>query len=150
VPGISARPGRAGLVNSGLLLALVLPLAAGCYWLRYHDLARTHAELIEDLSAAALASVEASERPLAPGEIERLRYPLARAREFTDIARKRYADRPSLLALDALVARYADLVAALERARVEPPDVPALRALVADVDQRADAVRAAIDREEAG
>jgi len=129
------------------LLACVLALCAGCYWLRYYDLARTHAELIDDLSVAALASVEATERPLEPGEIERLRYPLARAREFTDIARKRYAERPSLAALDALVSRYADLVAALDRARVEPRDLDALRGLVADVRTRAAAVEAAIDEE---
>ena len=127
-----------------------LALVASCYWLRYYDLARTHAELIDDLAVAALASVEASDHPLAPGEIERLRYPLARAQEFTDIARKRYAERPSLGALDALVARYADLVAALERARVEPPNVDAIRTLVADVRTRAAAVETAIDRERAG
>jgi len=129
------------------LLVCVLALSAGCYWLRYYDLARTHAELIDDLSVAALASVEATDRPLEPGEIERLRYPLARAREFTDIARKRYAERPSLAALDALVSRYADLVAALDRARVEPRDLDALRGLVADVRTRAAAVEAAIDEE---
>jgi hypothetical protein len=132
------------------MLICALALVSACYWLRYYDLARTHAELIDDLAVAALASIEASDRPMEPGEIERLRYPLARAREFTDIARKRYADRPSLGALDALVARYADLVAALERARVERPDVEAIRALVADVRTRAAAVETDIERERSG
>jgi len=135
----------------GLLLGgVIASSAAGCYWLRYFDLARTHAELIQDLAEATLASLEATDRPLAPGEIERLRYPLARAREFTEIARKRYPDRESLAALDGLVARYADFITAVERARVEPPDLASMRALVGDLDSRAEIVRQAVAREEAG
>ena len=143
---MAAAQRHVGIV-CGLLVALAAP---GCYWLRYHDLVRTHAELIEDLSTATLASLEAVDRPLEPGEIERLRYPLGRAREFTEIARKRYPERASLAALDALVARYAEFIAAAERARVAAPDLPALRALAADIGARAANVRAAVEREEAG
>lgn len=139
-----------GLVLGLTLGGLLIGSASGCYWLRYFDLARTHAELIEDLSSATLASLEATDRPLAPGEIERLRYPLSRAREFTEIARKRYPDRESLAALDGLVARYAEFITAVERARVERPDLDAMRALVADLDARAESVRQAVAREEAG
>ena len=139
-----------GLVLGLTLGGLLIGSASGCYWLRYYDLARTHAELIEDLSSATLASLEATDRPLAPGEIERLRYPLSRAREFTEIARKRYPDRESLAALDGLVARYAEFITAVERARVEWPDLDAMRALVADLDARAESVRQAVAREEAG
>ena len=52
----------------GLSLGVAIAVSAsGCYWLRYFDLARTHAELIQDLSDATLASLEATDRPLAPG-----------------------------------------------------------------------------------
>jgi hypothetical protein len=140
-----------GKARSGLVFALVSSLAiSGCYWLRYADLARTHAELIEDLSSATLASLEASSRPLEPGEIERLRYPLARAREFAEIARKRYPERASLLALDALVARYAEFIAAVERTRIEPPDLARLREGVSEIHARAADVRSALEREAAG
>ncbi len=123
---------------------------SGCYWLRYADLARTHTELIEDLSSATYASLEASARPPAPGEIERLRYPLARAREFAEIARKRFPDRASLAALDVLVARYAEFIAAVERARIESPDLARLGAMVSEIHARAAEVRGALEREEAG
>ena len=123
---------------------------SGCYWLRYADLTRTHTELIEDLSSATLASLEASSRPLEPGEIERLRYPLARAKEFAEISRKRYAERASLLALDALIARYAEFIAAVERARIEPPNLAQVAAIVSDIHARAADVRAALEREDAG
>ena len=131
------------LCFAGVLAAVV----AGCYWLRYHDLAETHCELLEDLSVATLAEVQASPPRVEPGDVERLRYPLARAREFIVIAEKRYAGRESLVELTALVGVYAQLIEKVERMRVGMTDGADIAPAVADIRAHADRVRAAIARE---
>lgn len=142
-PRVSA--GRVALL---LCFAGVLAVgAAGCYWLRYHDLAETHCELIEDLSTATLAQVQASPPRIEPGDVERLRYPLVRVREFITIAEQRYAGRESLVELTALVGVYAELIEKLERARVGMTDGADIAPIVADIRARAERVRAAITRE---
>jgi len=115
------------------LTCVTAVLVAGCYWLRYHDLVETHCELLEDLSVATLAQVEASPPRITPGDVERLRYPLERAREFIRISEPRYAGRESLVALTALVGVYADLIDAVERMRVGMTDGAQISPLVADI-----------------
>lgn len=143
-------PGRrAGAVASTLLLAAVLVLP-GCYWLRYHDLVLTHAELIEDLSLATLPRLEESPGSLSPGDVERLRYPLERARQFVEITEKRYAGRESLAALRALVDGYAALLGELERVRVGAASADAAIARIHGVRAQAARVEAAVERERMG
>lgn len=129
------------------LTCVVAVLVCGCYWLRYHDLVETHCELLEDLAVATLAAVEAPTPRIAPGDVERLRYPLQRAREFIVIAEKRYAGRESLVELGALVQVYADLIEAVERMRVGMTDETPIPPLVAEVRSRAARVRAAVEAE---
>jgi len=129
------------------LTCVIGVVVAGCYWLRYHDLVETHCELLEDLSVATLAQVEASPPRITPGDVERLRYPLERAREFIGIAEKRYASKESLLELTALVKVYADLIDAVERMRVGMTDGASIPPLVADIRARAERVRAVVQRE---
>jgi hypothetical protein len=131
------------------LTCVIAVLFVGCYWLRYHDLVETHCELLEDLAVATLAQVEASPPRIAPGDVERLRYPLERAREFLVIAEKRYAGRQSLVALTALVEVYANLIDAVERMRVGMADGAPIAALVGELRARAERVREAV-RDEKG
>jgi hypothetical protein len=134
------------LASLTCVLGLVL---AGCYWLRYHDLVETHCGLLEDLSIATLAQVQASPPRLTPGDVERLRYPLVRAREFLAISEKRFAGRQSLLELTALVGVYGELIEAVERMRVGMADGSAVPHLVAEIRARAERVREAV-RDERG
>jgi hypothetical protein len=148
---------RAGplLVASSVCLLLI----SGCYWLRYHDLVLTHAELIEDLAEATLPQLETAPAAISPGDVERLRYPLERAQHFLGIAAKRRAGNESLRALDALVGVYARFLVEMERVRAGVVDgalspggadaVAAATALVADVRSHAARVREAVERERA-
>jgi hypothetical protein len=129
------------------LTCVAAVLVAGCYWLRYHDLVETHCELIEDLSVATLAQVEASPPRIVPGDVERLRYPLERAREFIRIAEQRHADSESLAELTALVGVYAELIDAVERMRVGMTDGTPIPPLVVDIRTRAERVRAKVRSE---
>jgi hypothetical protein len=129
------------------LTCVAAVLVAGCYWLRYHDLVETHCELLEDLSVATLAQVEASPPRIVPGDVERLRYPLERVREFIRIAEQRHAGRESLEELTALVGVYAALIDALERMRVGMTDAAPIPPLVADIRARAERVRATVRSE---
>ncbi len=129
-----------------ITLALCL-LCAGCYWLRYHDLVDTHAGLMEQLAADSADQVAAANRPLRPDDIERMRYPLERARQFAKIARRRFAGRPSLDRFDELVVAYAQLVESLDRVRLGSEGPTQAAALAADVAQRAATVRAAVAAE---
>jgi hypothetical protein len=134
--------------SSALRLTCVIAvLVAGCYWLRYHDLVETHCELLEDLSVATLAQVEALPPRIAPGDVERLRYPLQRAREFIRIAEQRHAGSASLAELTGLVGAYEALLDAVERLRVGMTDAAPIPPLVADVRARAERVRAAVRSE---
>jgi len=121
--------------------------AAGCYWLRYDALARTHVELLREM-AAKLADVTGRDG-VPPPELAEYRYPLARARDFVRVSARWYEERASLAALRELADAYADLLGAAERLRVRP-DAPERRAFAAaldDVRARAGAASAALDRE---
>jgi len=145
-------------VLAGVVAAAVaLASAAGCYWLRYHDLLRTHVDLIEQLSVDAGASLAAGHGVLQPADIERLRYPLERAREFATISARRFGgegspDRPqSLVAFEELLGTYGDLVGDLDRLRVadvKESDQQAVEAAIERIHAEAAAVRRAIDAEQ--
>lgn len=122
-------------------------VVAGCYWLRYHDLVETHCELLEDLSVVTLAQAEATPPQITPGDVERLRYPLERAREFLGIAGKRFAGKQSLVELSALVGVYADFIDAVERMRVGMTDGASIPGLVEQIREHAARVRAAVASE---
>jgi len=129
------------------LTCVVAVLAAGCYWLRYHDLVETHCELLEDLSVATLAQVEASPPRISPGDVERLRYPLERAREFLVIAGRRFAGRASLAELATMVDTYAELIDELEAMRVGMTDGAKIPLVVEQMRLDAARVRAAVGDE---
>lgn len=130
------------------LTCAIVVVAAGCYWLRYHDLVETHCELLEDLSVATLAQVEASPPRISPGDVERLRYPLERAREFLVIAGKRFAGRGSLAELAAMVDTYAELIDELEAMRVGMTDGAKIPPVIGQIRQHAARVRAAVRAEQ--
>jgi hypothetical protein len=136
-----------------VLTVVVATVAGGCYWLRYHDLLETHLGLMQGLAADAGASLAAGEGLLRPADIERLRYPLERARQFVAISRPRFAGRASLARFEVFVEGYGELVDDLDRARVKRPRVATLAATrrqIARLDDLADEVRAAVAAERAG
>jgi hypothetical protein len=108
-------------VAQGAALSLVVALAcmhaSGCAWLRWRDVATTHADLMERLAldgADALASPRAG---LEPGDIERLRYPLARARAFARSSHRRFEGAAWLEHFDRMLAAYGGLVDHLDKSR---------------------------------
>jgi hypothetical protein len=145
----SCAPWALRALRVASLSCVIGGFVAGCYWLRYHDLVETHCELLEDLSAATSAQLEEAAPRFTPGDVERLRYPLERAREFIAIAEKRYAGRPSLVELTALVRVYADFIDAVERVRVGVADGASILPPLAEIRARAERVRAAV-RDERG
>ena len=102
-----------------LVLLVVSLLAAssldGCYWLRYRDLAITHADLLERMALDARDGLQAGHMP---ANIGTLRYPLERARGFSDIASRRFSGRPWLESFGAMLEAYDELVDELDRLRV--------------------------------
>ncbi|HZR82488.1 MAG TPA: hypothetical protein VFD92_15445 [Candidatus Binatia bacterium] len=96
-------------------IAIALGLAAatllsGCYWRRYPKLVETHLTVL--LEFAAKLQALADDRETVPAERwGEFTYPLERARDFSRIAARRFADRRSLASFDRTVEAYADLVA---------------------------------------
>jgi hypothetical protein len=141
--GSRLRAGTAALLIGGALLG-----AAGCYWLRYDKLARTHVDLLLAMTEKLDDVTRGDGRPPAP--TEEYRYPLERARDFIRIAARHRADRRSLAALGALCDAYEDLLTAAERMRAAPRgagDARAFDAAVAAVRERGGRARSALDRE---
>jgi hypothetical protein len=112
---VSARGGRVKLVAAVLLAGCVA--VPGCAWLRWRSLALTHVDLMERLALDAAESLAAPGRGLEPGDIERLRYPLLRAREFAESSHGRFGDPPWLVAFDRLLSAYGREVDYLDKAR---------------------------------
>ncbi len=132
------------LLVPALTSGVLLTAAGGCHWLRWRALARTHVDLIEQLAADAVESMSAPQAGLEPADIERLRYPLARARAFADGQRGRFAQAPWLARFDRLLDAYAGLVDWLDRARVRRTTARDRRraaVLLARVRSAAEAVR---------
>jgi len=94
----------------------MLAAAAGCYWLRYADLARTHVELLERLALDARDAMAAGHR-LSNSDIETMQYPLERADQFARISDRQ--DPPaSLVAMRETIEAYRQMVELLDRLRV--------------------------------
>lgn len=135
-----------------LAVVALLTVASGCYWLRYHDLLETHLGLMQGLANDAAEAIAAGDGLLQASDIERLRYPLDRARQFVAVSRRRSSQRASLERFESFVAAYAELVDELDRARVAPPTPQVLAVTdrqVARIDVLAGSVRDAIATERA-
>jgi hypothetical protein len=132
--------------NTGrlLLCAWIAVASIGCYWLRYHDLVLTHVDLLEDFAAATLPQLEAAPDAISPADVERLRYPLARARQFVDLAAKRFPESEARAALARMTEVYAGLVEELERIRAGAGEASKAIADVAAVQAAANRVREAV------
>jgi hypothetical protein len=102
-----------------VLLGVTAAGAAACGWWRWRELALTHVDLLDALARDAVESLVAPEGGLAPGDIERLRYPLQRAQQFAASNRNRFAGDQWLVRFDALIAAYTQLVDWLDRARTQ-------------------------------
>jgi len=120
----------------GWLLVLCALLAAtGCFSRRYPRLLETHLEVLT-LYAEKLAALAEDERTVPAQDWGEFTYPLARARQFARLARDHFPARPSLLAFERVLDRYAELTSdpdvlrAPDAARAVPERV---RALLADV-----------------
>jgi hypothetical protein len=113
---------RAAARCFGALCALgfIALTAGGCYWLRYGEIARTHADLLDRLAADARDAV-AMGHPLSNADIERMRYPLDRAEQFARISDGGDPPRASLVALRTEIRHYRELVETLDRVRVSDP-----------------------------
>src|SRR3954452_9561884 len=96
-------------------LALVLVGAAGCYFLKYEKLARTHVTILVAMTAKIEDVTARDGTP--PASLVEYRYPLERAEDFVRIAARRFDDRSSLHALRELCAAYGRLLDAADRAR---------------------------------
>ena len=94
------------------LLAVVLTLAAGCYWSKYDKLCRTHVELLTAMAEKLDAVTREEDGP--PVSFAEYRYPLERARDFVRIVTPHFAGRRSLDALQAHCDAYGGVLDASE------------------------------------
>jgi hypothetical protein len=126
-----------------------LLLAAGCFWRSYGRVMATHAEVLVAIGRKGVDLV-ASARMTAETMPE-LTYPLERAQVFARAAAERSPVPPaSLAAFERLLARYRDLVDAIDQVRREPSGAAARARLAAPleaVQAAADEVRAALGTE---
>jgi hypothetical protein len=113
---------------------LLLQLLPGCYWSRYADVMRTHLEVL-DQYATKLADLAEVGRSVSAQDWGEFSYPLARARDFARIARRRYAEKLSLRRFEEALDRYGDLV--------RDPSVLARPDTRATIPARVEAVRSA-------
>ena len=143
------------LVSATSRIAAVLAcvLLSACYWLRYPDLVQTHAELMERMAIDAGAALDTPDQGLAPSDIERMSYPLDRAKSFAEISERHFGERASLEHLRSLIEAYADLVGYLDRVRSRPVgerERDRARGRVARVSELAAEVRRALQAESRG
>ena len=94
-------------------------LLAGCFWRSYGPQVATHTEVLLGIARKG-ADLVGSGR-LTAESMPELTYPLERAVAFAEKARARAGTAPpaSLVAFEALIARYREFVDALDRARRE-------------------------------
>ena len=125
-------------------------LLAGCFWRSYGPQAATHADVLVGIARKG-ADLVGNGR-LTAESMPELTYPFERAAAFAETARAAGGEGPpeSLLALEALIARYREFVDALDQARraYEPGDArTALAAPLAAVEAAGARVRAALEAE---
>lgn len=96
-------------VKTALACGIWLSLAlGGCYWYRYADVMRMHAELLTSMLAKLSARIPTA--PLSGAALAEYEYPLARARDFARIAAKRCPTRRSLAAFHHAISAYERIV----------------------------------------
>jgi cell fate (sporulation/competence/biofilm development) regulator YlbF (YheA/YmcA/DUF963 family) len=124
--------------------------ASSCHWLRYHDLARTHVDLLEQIADDVGAALDVVDYRMKPGDLQTMAYPLERAMAFVEESRRARAQLQSHQRLAAFVEAYKALYEYLDRVRSvrqEEGGTRTVNALIAVVNEHAAAVRAAIDEE---
>ena len=105
--------------STGNCLALFLGACLlGCYWLQYDKLMRTHVTLLLAMADKMIDLLERGE-PISAAAMAEFTYPLTRARDFTRIAAKRYATRPSLRAFSHFLDTYGAVVQEMDRLRLQ-------------------------------
>jgi hypothetical protein len=102
---LGAQP---GVVKAVLLVLALGAGGAGCYWVRYADLMRTHLDVLTATAGKLCARRAAGQPAPPPAEIA---YPLERARDFARVAAKRCPEKRSLAAFHEVLRAYAALVA---------------------------------------
>lgn len=147
-PNRQARlPPRHSLVRVIVLLSLVLPCClGGCYWLKYEKLMRTHIQLMNAMTDKMNRLLEDND-PLTPTMMNEFLYPLERARDFSRIVARRYADRPSLAAFNQLLDQYQSLVTEADRLRVQPGSLAHFRSQTQAVRDQAARAETLLDSE---
>ena len=127
----------------------MLALLTGCFWRTYGRLMQTHVDVLVSMARKGVDLV--ASRRFEPESMPELTYPLERAEAFARAASERSAEPPaSLLAFRELIARYRELVDALDRVRREKSGDDARTALagpLAGVEKAGEAVRAALHAE---
>ncbi len=130
-----------------LVVALLFPLAlAGCYWLKYGKLMRTHVDLLVSMSQKMSDLLE-DQRAITPNMMDEFSYPLERARDFVRIVSARYAERRSLPAFSHFLDTYAELVKEIDQLRVQHGDATAFGERVAALREQGEQVKAILVEE---
>ena len=130
-----------------ILLSLVLPCSlGGCYWLKYEKLMHTHIQLMNAMTDKMNRLLEDND-PLTPVMMNEFLYPLERARDFSRIVARRYADRPSLAAFNQLLDLYQSLVTEADRLRIQPGSLEYFRSQTQAFRDQAARVEALLDSE---
>lgn len=129
----ATRPGAGRRIVAALG---VLWLVAGCYYLRYESLVRTHVDLMVSLAEKRRDLYVAGEPPRASAEY---RYPLERGRDFARIVRGRFGERESFRLLEEFLDRYEQALGTSE--------ITELATALTDLRERREAVIAALERE---
>ncbi|MFQ5477751.1 MAG: hypothetical protein ACE5E4_03955 [Candidatus Binatia bacterium] len=97
------------------ILFFCVAFVAGCYWLRYPDIVRTHVELLERMALDGRDMVAAGmEGRLDSRELERFRYPLERAKGFQRLVGPRFAGKESLALFSDFLGEYEALLELME------------------------------------
>jgi hypothetical protein len=137
-------------VRSIFAIAIISMSASSCHWLRYHDLARTHVDLMERIANDVGAALRIGEYRLKPGDLQTMAYPLERAMAFLEESSGRRGHSASRQRLEEFVGAYQELYEYLDRVRTiadEERRIKKVDALIAMVNEKAAATRAALDEE---
>lgn len=131
-------------------IAIISMATSSCHWLRYHDLARTHVDLMERIANDVGAALGVGEYRLKPGDLQTMAYPLERARAFLEESRSSREQSESHERLEEFVQAYQELYEYLDRVRTIADDgrrIKKVDALIAIVNEKAAVTRAALDEE---
>ena len=143
------RPGIVSAAAPPVKAVLALALLAGCFWRSYGQQVVTHTEVLVGIARKGADLVGGGR--LTAESMPELTYPLERAVAFAEKARAQGgAAPPSLVAFEALIARYREFVDALDRARREHEPSAARTTLatpLAAVESAGERVREALEAE---